>query len=415
MCATVSPAHCARVLERRRRPRQCRASTSRTWDNVQFAISGNGRYASSPRRDQPRPPRGTDQGLYRKDLQTGAVTLVSVNSAGSRRTRPSSGTPTSPTTAAGWCSPRSGDDQPVPGRRQRVSSDIVVRDIAAGTRPSSPSDAAGARPTGRPSARRSAPTATSSPSRRRPAPSTFSRRRRLGFQRHRRSEPGRRDHRGRHRPYRGTDRGSPTSRGWTLRRLRDRPRVRPDQRRRGEGRLPPRHDDARHRPRLGRERQRDGLGRRRVRPAISADGARVSFTSLSAPTSPGPTPTPLATTSMSATRASLLHPPGECAGGRHHRQQHRLSSAAQIAGNGGLVRVRPQRRGRGHPSWSPPTPTTSPTSSRRNSRRATRPHPRWRSRARREGLGPVRDRRGDDRRRGGRGRGRRDVRGPPPP
>jgi Tol biopolymer transport system component len=102
--------------------------------NAQFAISGSGRYVVFASDATNLTPADTDAGkdVFRKDLQTGAVALVSVNSAGQKANAAVFGDP----------------DVSYDGRRVSFgsgaatnlfpsdgngASDIVVRDLAAGT------------------------------------------------------------------------------------------------------------------------------------------------------------------------------------------------------------------------------------------------------------------------------------------
>jgi Tol biopolymer transport system component len=103
--------------------------------NVRFSISGNGRYAVFASAATNLAPADTDAGLdvFRKDLQTGEVALVSVNSAGQKANAAVGGDP----------------DVSYDGRRvvftsgtatnlfgadaNAAASDVVVRDLAAGS------------------------------------------------------------------------------------------------------------------------------------------------------------------------------------------------------------------------------------------------------------------------------------------
>ena len=103
--------------------------------NVLFAISGSGRYVVFTSTATNLSPQDTDANLdvFRKDLVTGAVDLISVNSAGQKANagglrRPGRLVRRQPgLVRVGY------RDQPLRRRRERESPDIVVRDVAAGT------------------------------------------------------------------------------------------------------------------------------------------------------------------------------------------------------------------------------------------------------------------------------------------
>ena len=329
--------------------------------------------------------------VYRKDLQTGAVTLVSVNTAGQKANAAVFGDPDVSYDGRA-VSFGSGDATNLFAGDLNNASDIVVRDIAAGDHRRWPPRARPASwPTAPPSGRRSAPTATSWPSRRRRGPSTCSpgdvlkqgndivvRNLAAG------TTAGASD------PTAATGSGFPDISG-------DGRYVvfetgfaydAAERRLRRQRRLPPRHD------RRGAialasavNGSATGSAGGGVRPAISADGARVAFTSLGSD---------LAGADANAANdvyvrdpASLADPPGERAGGRHHRQQHRLR-AQRDRRQRRARRVRPQRRGRAPPSWSPTDANTAARRVREGVRAdATRRRPRWRSRGRR-GPPPTR-------------------------
>jgi Tol biopolymer transport system component len=112
--------------------------------NVQFSIAGNGRYVVFASAATNLTPADADAGkdVYRKDLQTGEVALVSVNSAGQKANAAVFGDP----------------DVSYDGRRISFgsgaatnlfpsdgngASDIVVRDLGAGTTTLAAQSAAG--------------------------------------------------------------------------------------------------------------------------------------------------------------------------------------------------------------------------------------------------------------------------------
>ena len=318
-------------------------------DNVQFAISGNGRYvvfasaATNLRRWHRR-----DKDVFRKDLQTGAVTLVSVNTAGQKANAAVFGDPDVSYDGRA-VSFGSGDATNLFAGDGNNASDIIVRDIVAGT------TVAGRPERGRRPGERhhralgaSAPTATSWRSRLRrgpptccpgdspagattsssatwrparpPAPATRPPRR-LGLPRHLGRRP--------------------------LRRLRDRLQVR----RRPTTPTPPMTSTAGTWP-PGRSRSprraTDGTPRRRRRApgrAISADGARVAFTSLvDGPRRHRRATTPTTSTSATrppATRRASVAADGTTAGNTaSESQRHRRKRRPGV--------VRPHRRRRGH-------------------------------------------------------------------
>lgn len=103
--------------------------------NVQFSISGDGRYVVFASTAANLTPADTDalQDVFRKDLTTGAVTLVSVNSAGEKANAAVFGDPdvsgdgNRVSFGSGAATNLAGTDA------NAVGSDVVVRDIAAGT------------------------------------------------------------------------------------------------------------------------------------------------------------------------------------------------------------------------------------------------------------------------------------------
>jgi hypothetical protein len=107
--------------------------------NVQFSISGDGRYAVFASTATNLTAADTDAGkdVFRKDLTTGAVTLVSVNSAGAKANAGVFGDPdvsgdgTRISFGSGTATnlfPADATSLPTP-----ANSDVVVRDIVAGT------------------------------------------------------------------------------------------------------------------------------------------------------------------------------------------------------------------------------------------------------------------------------------------
>lgn len=108
---------------------------SQNVENVQFAISGDGRYVVFASRATNLTPADTDanQDVFRKDMTTGAVTLLSVNSAGVKADADVFGDPdvSSDGTRVSY---GSGAATNLFGADANAGvSDIVVRDIAAGT------------------------------------------------------------------------------------------------------------------------------------------------------------------------------------------------------------------------------------------------------------------------------------------
>lgn len=103
--------------------------------NVQFSISGDGRYVVFTSTAANLTPADTDalQDVFRKDLTTGAVTLVSVDSAGAKANAAVFGDPDVSSDGnrvsfgSGAATNLFGADANAAG------SDVVVRDIAAGT------------------------------------------------------------------------------------------------------------------------------------------------------------------------------------------------------------------------------------------------------------------------------------------
>ena len=107
--------------------------------NVQFSISGDGRYVVFASTAANLTPADTDalKDVFRKDLTTGAVTLVSVNSAGAKANAAVFGDPdvsgdgNRVSFGSGTATnlfPSDATSLPTP-----TNSDVVVRDIAAGT------------------------------------------------------------------------------------------------------------------------------------------------------------------------------------------------------------------------------------------------------------------------------------------
>jgi Tol biopolymer transport system component len=102
--------------------------------NVQFSISGNGRYVVFASLAANLTPADTDAGkdVYRKDLQTGEVALVSVNSAGQKANAAVFGDPdiSYDGRRISFGSGAATNLFPADGNN---ASDVVVRDIGAGT------------------------------------------------------------------------------------------------------------------------------------------------------------------------------------------------------------------------------------------------------------------------------------------
>jgi Tol biopolymer transport system component len=103
--------------------------------NVQFSLSGNGRFVVFASTAANLTPADTDAGkdVFRKDLQTGAVALVSVNSAGQKANAAVGGDPdvsydgSRVVFTSGTATNLFGADA------NAAASDVVVRDIPAGT------------------------------------------------------------------------------------------------------------------------------------------------------------------------------------------------------------------------------------------------------------------------------------------
>ncbi len=186
--------------------------------NVQFSISGNGRYvvfASTATNLAPAPADAdANKDVFRKDLQTGAVALVSVNSAGQKANPGVFGDPdvSYDGRRVSFGSGAATNLFPADGNN---ASDIVVRDVAAGTTTLAAQSQAGVLANG--TTERSAisadgnvvafeaPTGTNNLL---PGDAVSGRRQRRGG-----PQPRRRDHRGRERPHGdGPDPASPTSR-----------------------------------------------------------------------------------------------------------------------------------------------------------------------------------------------------------
>ena len=144
-------------------------------DNVQFAISGNGRYVvfASAATNLVAGDDATKD-VYRKDLQTGAVTLVSVNTAGQKANAARLRRPRRLLRRPGRLVRERQRHQPVRGRSQQRLGHRRARHRRRDHRRWPPRARPASRPTAPPSGRRSAPTATSWPSRRRRGPSTCS-------------------------------------------------------------------------------------------------------------------------------------------------------------------------------------------------------------------------------------------------
>ncbi len=101
--------------------------------NVQFAISGNGRYAVFASNATNLTPQDTDtnRDVFRKDLVTGAVDLISLTSTGQK---PNAGVFGDPDVSydGNRVSFGSGDATDLFPGDTNGASDIVVRDVAAG-------------------------------------------------------------------------------------------------------------------------------------------------------------------------------------------------------------------------------------------------------------------------------------------
>ncbi len=117
--------------------------------NVQFAISGNGRYAVFASGATNLTARAdTGKAVFRKDLQTGAVALVSVNSAGQQANTAVGGDPDVSYDGGRVAFTSGAATNLVAPDANGVSSDVVVRDLAAGTTTLVAVNAAGAQANG---------------------------------------------------------------------------------------------------------------------------------------------------------------------------------------------------------------------------------------------------------------------------
>jgi WD40-like Beta Propeller Repeat len=117
--------------------------------NVQFSISGNGRYAVFASTAANLTPADTDanKDVFRKDLQTGAVVLVSVNSAGQKASAGVFGDPDISYDGRRVSFGSGAATNLVPSDGNNAS-DIVVRDLAAGTTTLAAVNAAGVQANG---------------------------------------------------------------------------------------------------------------------------------------------------------------------------------------------------------------------------------------------------------------------------
>ncbi len=325
--------------------------------------------------------------VYRKDLQTGAVTLVSVNTAGQKANAAVFGDPDVSYDGRAVSFGSGAATNLFPGDGNNAS-DIVVRDIAAGTTILAAQSAAGAQANG--TTERSAisadghvvafeaPTGTNNLLPGDATPTDFNdvvvRNLAAG------TTAGASD------PTAATGSGFPDisgdgryvvfETGFAYDATND---VGGNDVYRRDMTTPP----TAMRPRVGRERQRDGLGRRRG--AARDLGRRRPRRVHLARHRPRRCRRQRRQRRLRPRPGVAAHPPGERSGGRDHRQQHRLRAAARSPATAALVAFVHSDVGARSRSSSPATSTTSPTSSRRSSRRPTRRRPRWRSRGRRGG------------------------------
>jgi Tol biopolymer transport system component len=117
--------------------------------NAQFAISGNGRYAVFASGATNLTARAdTGKAVFRKDLQTGAVALASVNSAGQQANTAVGGDPDVSYDGGRVAFTSGAATNLVEPDVNGVSSDVVVRDLAAGTTTLVAVNAAGAQANG---------------------------------------------------------------------------------------------------------------------------------------------------------------------------------------------------------------------------------------------------------------------------
>jgi Tol biopolymer transport system component len=102
--------------------------------NVQFAISGDGRYAVFASVATNLSPGDADAGkdVFRKDLATGQVTLISVNSAGEKANAAVGGDPDVSYTGDAVAFTSGAATNLVPGDANGTLSDVVVRRVLAG-------------------------------------------------------------------------------------------------------------------------------------------------------------------------------------------------------------------------------------------------------------------------------------------
>ncbi|MEZ0285230.1 MAG: hypothetical protein ACAH79_08370, partial [Thermoleophilia bacterium] len=118
--------------------------------NVQFAISGNGRYVVFASEATNLTPADTDAGkdVFRKDLQSGAVVLVSVNSAGQKANAGVGGDPDVSYDGNRIAFTTGTATNIVASDANAGLADVVVRDVIAGTTTLAAVNAAGAQANG---------------------------------------------------------------------------------------------------------------------------------------------------------------------------------------------------------------------------------------------------------------------------
>ncbi|MGE0025953.1 MAG: hypothetical protein AB7O78_08500 [Thermoleophilia bacterium] len=117
--------------------------------NIQFAISADGRYVVFASTATDLTPADTDanQDVYRKDMVSGAVTLVSVNSSGVKANAAVFGDPDVSADGSRVSFGSGASTNLVPGDGNNAS-DVVVRDIPAGTTTAAAVRVAGGLPNG---------------------------------------------------------------------------------------------------------------------------------------------------------------------------------------------------------------------------------------------------------------------------
>jgi Tol biopolymer transport system component len=118
--------------------------------NVQFSISGNGRYVVFASAATNLTPADSDPGkdVFRKDLETGAVELVSVNSAGQKANAAVGGDPDVSFDGRRVAFTTGGATNLISPDANAGLADVVVRDLATGTTVLAAQNAAGVQANG---------------------------------------------------------------------------------------------------------------------------------------------------------------------------------------------------------------------------------------------------------------------------